>query len=154
MTAPGTAFPSDAECAAQVRRSSWEPRPENYVANHTVAPQPNTLAKFSSWTTAWNSTYKTRITGNFTGTTDEIIQWVACKWGWSDEVLRAQSVQESSWRESAEGDREARSRGHCSGHALTGARVVGRLSGALPVAGSSPPMSSRKGGYVSVISAA
>ena len=114
MTAPGTAFPSDAECAAQVRRSSWEPRPENYVANHTVAPQPNTLAKFSSWTTAWNSTYKTRITGNFTGTTDEIIQWVACKWGWSDEVLRAQSVQESSWRESAEGDREARSRGHCT----------------------------------------
>ena len=114
LTPAGSAFPSDAECAARVRRSSWEPRPENAVANHTVPPQPNTLAKFSSWTTAWNSTYKPRVTGNFTGTTDEIIQWVACKWGWSDELVRAQAVQESNWRESAEGDREARSRGHCT----------------------------------------
>ena len=35
---------------------------------------------------------KPRITGNFTGTTDEIIQWAACKWGWSDNVVRAQAV--------------------------------------------------------------
>jgi hypothetical protein len=114
ITSPGSAFPSEAECAARVRRSSWEPRPDNTVANHTVPPQPYTLAKFSSWNTSWNSTYKPRITGNFTGTTDEIIQWVACKWGWSDEVVRAQAVQESTWHESAQGDWEARSRGHCT----------------------------------------
>jgi hypothetical protein len=111
---PGSSFPSEAECAARVRASTWEPRPENTVANHTVPPQPYTLGKFSSWNSAWNSTYKPRISGIFTGTTYEIIQWVACKWGWSFEVVRAQAVQESTWRESAEGDKEARSRGHCT----------------------------------------
>src|SRR5579862_8144249 len=81
-----TAFPTDAECAAKVHGSTWEPRPENNTPNHTVPPQPNTLGDFSQWNATWNADYKPRIDGNFTGTTDEIIQWVACKWGWSDEL--------------------------------------------------------------------
>ena len=36
-----------------------------------------------------------RVTGNFTGTTDEIIQWAACKWGIDEDIVRAQSVAES-----------------------------------------------------------
>ena len=71
--------------------SSWEPRPENTTANHTCRP-PDTLANFAQWNSAWNSNYKPRIDGNFQGTTDEIIQWAACKWGWSDELIRAEAV--------------------------------------------------------------
>ena len=84
--------------------SSWEPRPENDTANHTAPTNPQDLANFSQWNATWNATYKPRIDGNFQGTTDEIIQWAACKWGWSDDLIRAEAVQESSWRQSTAGD--------------------------------------------------
>ena len=113
-----TTFPTDAQCTAAVHGSTWEPRPENNTPNHTVAPQPNTLGNFSSWNSTWNSVYKPRIDGNFTGTTDEIIQWVACKWGWSDELVRAEAVAESNWYQSTAqnegfGDYEALNSGDC-----------------------------------------
>jgi hypothetical protein len=38
-----------------------------------------------------------RIDGDFTGTTDEIIQWAAAKWGLPDELVRADAVEESYW---------------------------------------------------------
>ena len=38
-----------------------------------------------------------RVTGNFTGTTDEIIQWAACKWGIDEDIVRAQMAKESWW---------------------------------------------------------
>ena len=38
-----------------------------------------------------------RVTGNFTGTTDEIIQWAACKWGIDEDIVRAQAAKESYW---------------------------------------------------------
>jgi hypothetical protein len=38
-----------------------------------------------------------RVTGNFTGTTDEIIQWAAAKWGLPDDLIRAEAVVKSSW---------------------------------------------------------
>ena len=45
-----------------------------------------------------------RLDGNFTGTTDEILQWGACKWGFDENILRAQAVQESDWHQSHVGD--------------------------------------------------
>lgn len=45
-----------------------------------------------------------RVTGNFTGTTDEIIQWTACKWGIDEDIVRAQAAKESWWRQDAKGD--------------------------------------------------
>ena len=30
------------------------------------------------------------VTGNYTGTTDEIVRWAACKWGIDEDVVRAQ----------------------------------------------------------------
>src|SRR5262249_18015308 len=45
-----------------------------------------------------------RITGNFTGTTDEIFQWAACKWGFDIDTIRAQASQESDWHQSELGD--------------------------------------------------
>jgi hypothetical protein len=45
-----------------------------------------------------------QITGNFTGTTDEIFQWVACKWGIDTDLIRAQAIQESGWYQGNRGD--------------------------------------------------
>ncbi len=85
----GATLPSDADCAARVRRGGSEVRAKNNTANHTVG--------------AVNSTYP-RSTGNFTGTTDEIIQWAACKWGFPEDLLRAQVAKESYWTQYATGD--------------------------------------------------
>jgi hypothetical protein len=44
------------------------------------------------------------VTGNFTGTTDEILQWAACKWGIDEDIVRAQIAKESWWTMDAVGD--------------------------------------------------
>jgi autotransporter family porin len=49
-------------------------------------------------------TFRRQITGNFTGTTDEIIQWVACKWGIDENIVRAEAITESYWHQSQQGD--------------------------------------------------
>ncbi len=40
----------------------------------------------------------------FAGSTDEIIQWTACKWGIDEDWVRAQIVNESNWNQDALGD--------------------------------------------------
>ncbi len=45
-----------------------------------------------------------RVDGNFTGTTDEILQWAACKWGIDEDIVRAQIAKESWWQMTAVGD--------------------------------------------------
>jgi hypothetical protein len=45
-----------------------------------------------------------RVTGNFTGTTDEILQWTAQKWGLDLDLVRAVALIESGWRMSYVGD--------------------------------------------------
>ncbi len=82
-------LPSDSECSARVRPVA-EIRPLNQVPN-------NTRGIGGNYETA-------RVSGNYVGTTDEIIQWAACKWGMDEDVLRAQMVQESYWHQSAIGD--------------------------------------------------
>ena len=106
-------LPTEAECAARVHRSTWEPRPQNYDANHLVRPQPVTMPYDENFNALYQTKYLTRMDGNFTGTTDEIIQWAACKWGIADDLVRAQAVQESNWRQAAAGDNEPRKNGHC-----------------------------------------
>ncbi len=102
----GSELPSGATCAAWVRRSSWEPRPENATANATV-PASLSLPDWPGYADAANTTLKPRIDGNFTGTTDELIQWASCKWGFDEDLTRAQAVVESSWRQDALGDWES-----------------------------------------------
>jgi hypothetical protein len=60
----------------------------------------------TTWTseTAAGPNYRGRVTGNFVGTTDEIIQWASCKWGFDPEIRRAVAWNESSWRMSMVGD--------------------------------------------------
>ena len=105
---PGSILPSDSECAARVLQSSWEPRPDNSTANHTRASA-SQLQTFHG--DGWdgvddraNSVLRQRVTGAFDGTTDEIIQWGACKWGFDVNVIRAQAATESWWHQDAAGD--------------------------------------------------
>ena len=92
----------DWECAAQVRRDGWEARPENAPYNNTTAPHGFFQGGASSGD-LWE-TYRSRITGNFTGTTDEILQWVSCKWGFDEDLNRAVAIVESWWNQSGVGD--------------------------------------------------
>jgi autotransporter family porin len=98
-------LPSDAACARRVHRSSWEPRPSNATANRT---RPRIADVRSSLTTRprgdgrtyasrFNTWLLPRVSGQHTGTTDENIQWAACKWGISDNLLRAMTAAESTW---------------------------------------------------------
>jgi hypothetical protein len=111
---PGAALPTDAECAARVHRSPWEPRRDNTTANNTKPKQPVVLADDPAYDDTFQEKYKPRVTGNFTGTTDEIIQWGACKWGLSDNMVRAQAVDESHWHQNTESDKEPRANGNCA----------------------------------------
>ncbi|WP_331117659.1 hypothetical protein [Archangium sp.] len=98
---PGSTLPSGAECAGRVRRSEWEPRPENTQANQTRGASGVRIVGASD---AYNARFAGRIDGDFTGTTDEIIQWGACKWGFDEDIVRAVAVVESWWRQSTLGD--------------------------------------------------
>jgi autotransporter family porin len=96
--APGAAVLSDSEAAGHVTRSGWEPRPGNARPNHTV-PSAAALGLFQAASPSWGAcdTLKRHITGNFTGTTDELIQWTAWKWGIDANVIRAEAIVESNW---------------------------------------------------------
>jgi autotransporter family porin len=94
--APGSALPSSSTCAARVRPAA-EIRPTN--------GGPNTTRGYS-----FAPTYDvagaelSRVDGNFVGTTDELIQWAACKWGIDEDVVRAQMAKESWWNQFNLGD--------------------------------------------------
>lgn len=87
--AVGATLPSGSECSTRVRPAA-EIRSANATPNHTKGIGGNY--------------YYSRVAGDYTGTTDEIIQWAACKWGMDEDMLRAQMAQESYWHQSAIGD--------------------------------------------------
>ena len=107
LVPPGhpTDLPSDSRCAAAVHYSSWEPRPENAKRNHvlvnpaaihlSLAVRPRSGSR--TYDPRWDSWLLPRVDGQFRGTTDEIIQWAACKWGLPDNFLRAEAYTESNW---------------------------------------------------------
>lgn len=106
---PGSTLPSEAFCAAHVQRSAFEPRPDNNAANARV-PTSGQIAALSPWNGAMGldpraDQLRQQMTGRFTGTTDEILQWVACKWGVPVNVVRAQAVVESHWHQNQQGDK-------------------------------------------------
>jgi autotransporter family porin len=102
---PGTAPLSDAEAASRVVRSVFEPRPENGSANRRV-PTAQELAQYRAARTyeLCDERLDLKVTGNFTGTTDEILQWGAWKWGLDLDLLRAVAVVETTWQQSLVGD--------------------------------------------------
>lgn len=108
MLPPGSPLPTEQECAARIQKSSWEPRSDNTRANQQIPTQEDI-----SLLTPWNETIGVdpkanhllvEINGDFTGTTNEIIQWAACKWGIDENIVRAEVVVESNWHQSFQGD--------------------------------------------------
>jgi hypothetical protein len=93
----GSPILSDAAAAAHVRHEP-EIRPDNLNANHTTP----TAQQLSAFRSASTQPYTASVTGNFVGTTDEIIQWAAWKWGVNEDIMRAVAVQESDWHQTAD----------------------------------------------------
>jgi autotransporter family porin len=105
---PGATLPSDATCAAEVRTAA-ETRSKNTTANHTRGVQKNLTTPYPLFS---------RVDGNFTGTTDEIIQWAACKWGIDEDIVRAQAAAESWWDQTAVGDFQSDPTACVPGHGI------------------------------------
>jgi hypothetical protein len=106
---PGTyaELPDDVAAARMVRRSSWEIRPQNARYNRTTPPHlrlEHRDERARAYDPRWNTYVLARVTGRYQGTTDEILQWAAAKWGLPDNLLRTVAVLESDWRQPVSGD--------------------------------------------------
>lgn len=95
---------SDTAAAALVSYNPrFEPRPQNYTANHTM-PTPAELVTYRA-RSALSILYPAGnnivgwVDGQFTGTTDEILQWGAYKWGFDPNLARAIACDESWWHQ-------------------------------------------------------
>jgi hypothetical protein len=98
---PGAALPTPAECADRIRRNGWEPRPANAAKNGAVnISVPSLTADPDNR----RPDLKQRVLGNFAGTTDELRQFYACKWGLDEVFLGAVMHLESEWRQDMLGD--------------------------------------------------
>ena len=97
---PGTDPLADAAAASRVNDTRWEARPGNARANQR-RPSDGQLADFRRRS---EMVYRGRVTGRFRGTTDEILQWAARKWGFDPDLFRAVAAVESYWKMSAVGD--------------------------------------------------
>lgn len=122
---PGSHLPSDTECAAAIKR-----RPENKAVNRSFNSAPGSQrlpADFfgSAVDPRANSVFAARVTGSYTGTTDEILQWAACKWGIDEDIVRAQAAIESWWRQTTQGDWTTDSSRCAPGHGLGADGIAG-----------------------------
>lgn len=99
--AAGGSLPNGTTCATRVTKMR-ERVPANVKANKTKPTgKLNFAGNFGSNNKA--NAYLARVDGNYTGTTDEIIQWASCKWGIDPDIVRAQAFVESTWRQGALG---------------------------------------------------
>jgi len=94
---------SDRRAARCVESTPETVRPENSVPNSTV-PTAEELALFHANS---DMPYQRWVDGQYTpatGSTDDIIEWAANKWGLPEDVLRSVAVHESWWEMSTLGD--------------------------------------------------
>lgn len=116
---PGSMLPSGAACAGQVKA-----RPENKGNNQVYNATPGNQGiasdffPYGSGDPRANTEIGVQVDGNFTGTTDEILQWAACKWGIDEDMVRAQAAIESWWHQDALGDWTSDSNRCAPGHGL------------------------------------
>jgi len=69
------------------------PAPAAMAASFAARPRD----QGNTYNALWDTWLLQRVDGQFTGTTDEIFQWAACKWGLPDNLIRADAVEESTW---------------------------------------------------------
>jgi hypothetical protein len=98
---------SDSAAFAMVTYSSFEPRPGNYSANHTTVRGSDLVTYVAdaalSFLLLGGNALLRWVDGQFTGTTDEILQWGAHKWGFDPDLVRAIAANESWWHQSETG---------------------------------------------------
>jgi hypothetical protein len=92
----------DVTAARLVHESRWEPRRGNRKPNNRRASE-KTIRAFRRYSDIPRR-YRKRVTGRYRGTTDEILQWGAYKWGFAPDLFRAVATIESWWKMSAVGD--------------------------------------------------
>lgn len=107
--AAGAAPLSDAQAAALV-----SPAPETRPGGADENAYRPTAAELNTFRNGQRDKYNrtalmynrltARVTGGFLGTTDEILQWVAHKWGIPEDVVRSVAANESTWDVSQLGD--------------------------------------------------
>ncbi len=98
----GSALPAEATCASKVVKTA-ETVPENQTANTSNVYATGYRLTGSPLGT-YDAGFQSRVTGNFTGTTDEILQWGACKWGFETDTVRAIASALSQWKQTALAD--------------------------------------------------
>lgn len=108
-------LPSSVTCASRVRRVAENKR-MNVAKNgaHVMAKQLAASGPLS------------RVDGNFTGTTDELLQWGACKWGLDEDIVRAMAAKESWWRDNTLGDMTTNAAVCAYGHTIGSDGVAGQ----------------------------
>lgn len=101
---PGSELPSGDACAARVPRVGWEPRPQNAVFNARLG-RPLRIPVATYEPEERVNRLLRRVDGEFTGTTSEILEWAACKWGFDEDTVRGVAAVESWWDQRLVGDR-------------------------------------------------
>ncbi|HYK63751.1 MAG TPA: hypothetical protein VEY94_02295 [Patescibacteria group bacterium] len=100
-------LPSDQTCASEVAGDTFEPRPVNAAPNGTMLSASGLAAyrsRISGGEGGAPESYLVRVDGHFIGTTDAILKWASCKWGFDENVTRATAVNETHWRQLEIGD--------------------------------------------------
>jgi hypothetical protein len=102
---PGAKLPSAATCARLVNASPegevkaanrpYNRRKGQRVGRHFFSAGDSPLAQ---------KRLAPLITGDFTGTTIDILRWAACKWGIDQDIVFAQAAVESWWQQDTLGD--------------------------------------------------
>jgi hypothetical protein len=100
-------LPTDAQCAAMIPAT-----PENVSANtpfNQTMPTAAQLAAYAAngYTFDYRDSYAQyqRVDGQYTGSTDMMMRWAACKYGIDEDVVRAQGWIESGWLQGGAGDK-------------------------------------------------
>jgi len=111
---PGAPLPTGSQCAEDISATP-ETVSGNIPFNRTMATAAQ-LAEFArngyTFERLLSKAQFSRIRGDYTGSTDMIIRWAACKYGIDENIVRGQAWQESWWQQWRTGDRRE-SRAQC-----------------------------------------
>jgi hypothetical protein len=99
---PNAKLPSGTTCARLVNAA---PRAEDKAANKPYNKRRgrHVTAKFLAYDGPKAQKLASRINGDFTGTTIDILRWAACKWGIDQDIVFAQAAVESWWQQNTLG---------------------------------------------------
>ncbi len=109
-------LPSDSTCASEI---SWEPEmvPANSGTNSTRPTQGQLDGYRANGYAAivyGGSWAYSRVDGQYTGNTDMIFRWAACKWGIDESLVRAQAtIEDWSWNQPQSGGDKRTSYSQC-----------------------------------------